>query len=129
MTTTRKVTNFMREVMARMKGDTPKAVAEKNYRTADAALTCQIAVLKGKQVKDENAVEDAKEALKNAQYPTDPISDTEQYIENIQKKQVNVDSAQKTLNDTNHSIAYFSKMKEENDMESAVDEVATKTPE
>lgn len=116
----------MREVIARMKGDTPKAVAEKNYRTADAALTCQIAVLKGEQVKNENAVEDAEEALKVAQYPTEAISDTERYILGIQEAQEKVDAAKKKLGNTNHSIEYFTKMKNENDMESVVEVDDTK---
>lgn len=117
MNTGTKINSFVSEVMARLKGDTPKATAIKNFRTADAALSSQIASLNAKTVKDENALEDAKEKLKNAQYPTEPITDTEAYINNIIAAQEAVDVAQKTLDATTKSIAYFESMASANRVE------------
>jgi Ni,Fe-hydrogenase I large subunit len=117
MTTGKKVNSFISQVIARMKGDTPKATAEKNYRTADAALSSQIASLKADAVKKENAVEDAEEKLTAAKYPTDAITDTEAYIGNIVRAQEALTTAEKALEATNKSMEYFTKMKAENDGE------------
>jgi hypothetical protein len=110
MNTSTKINSFVSEVIARLKGDSPKAVAEKNFRMADSAINSQIATLKAKTVKDENMLEDAKEALKNAKYPTDPIRDTEEYIRNIVTAQEAVDKAQKEADATIKSIKYFEEM-------------------
>ena len=115
MTTGKKAKSFINQVIARMKGDTPRAVAEKNYRTADAAIASQIASLKADLVKKENSVEDAQEKLSAAKYPTDPITDTEMYISRIVSAQESLTTAEKALQATQKSLEYFEKMKQEND--------------
>ena len=119
MTTQKKVKSFVTEVIARMKGDTPKVVAEKNYRTADAAITAQIATLKADAVKKENAVEDAVEKLNAAKYPVDPITNTESYVQGIVNAQEAVNAAEKALKNTEETIKYFEDMKAENDADTS----------
>ena len=58
-----KVTNFIKEVTARLKGDEAGVIAAKVERKALSAINGQLAALKAKLVDDETAVEDAEEAL------------------------------------------------------------------
>jgi hypothetical protein len=99
--------SFVREVTARLKGDEAGVVAAKNARKAESALKGQIAALEAKLVDDESTVEDRKEALQNAKFPTTPITDNQNYIQNIRRAQEGVDSAEETVADTKFSIEYF----------------------
>lgn len=102
-----KLSNFAKEVMSRLKGDENGVIAAKNERKATSAINGQLAALKAKQVDDENAVEEAKETLSNAKYPTTLITDNKNYLQNIKYAQEAFDNATETLKQTNDSIAYF----------------------
>lgn len=102
-----KITNFVKEVTARLKGDENGVIAAKNERKATSALNGQLAALKAKQVDDENAVEEAKDKLAEAKYPTTLIQDNKQYLTNIKYAQEAFDYATETLKQTNDSISYF----------------------
>jgi hypothetical protein len=98
---------FAKEVLARLKGDDAKAIAEKNARKAMSAVEGQLAALKAKEVDLENTLEDAQENLANAKYPTDMITDNQNYIRNIKKAQEMLDNAEQDLKDVKDSINYF----------------------
>lgn len=106
----KKGTHFVAEVVARLKGDDAKAVAEKNARKAMSAVEGQLAALKAKEVDLENTVEDAQENLGNAKFPTVMIDNNQAYIKNIQKAQETLDQAEQELADVKSSITYFNEL-------------------
>ena len=101
------VSNFIKEVTARLKGDEAGVIAAKVERKALSAINGQLAALKAKQVDDETAVEDAQEALNNAIFPTAVFSDNRWYVTSIQNAQDRLESAQADLVATMESIAFF----------------------
>lgn len=107
METTKKVSSFVKEVLARLKGDTETVVAAKNERKANAALEGQINSLKSKLVDDEDKVTEAEEALGNAIYPVELISDASTYVSRIKDAQEKLNNAQENLSDTETSLNYF----------------------
>jgi hypothetical protein len=107
-----KVTNFIKEVTARLKGDEAGVVAAKVERKALSAINGQLAALKAKLVDDETAVEDAEEALNNAIFPTSVFTDNGFYVRNIQSRQEDLDTAKATLDSTKETIAYFENLVE-----------------
>lgn len=106
----KKGTHFVAEVVARLKGDDAKAIAEKNARKAMSAVEGQLAALKAKEVDLENTVEDAQENLGNAKFPTVMIDNNQAYIRNIQKAQETFDQAEQELADVKRSITYFNEL-------------------
>lgn len=102
-----KLESFVKEVMARLKGDDDKVVAERNHRLANAAVKGQLSSLDGKLVEAEVSLEKANEELKAAKYPTTLISDSSSYIRNIDAKQQKADEALEELEDIQSSIEYF----------------------
>ena len=102
-----KVSNFIKEVTARLKGDEAGVVAAKVERKATSAINGQLAALKAKLVDDETAVEDAEEALNNAIFPTSVFTDNSSYVRSIQSHQEYLDGAKATLDSTKETIAYF----------------------
>jgi hypothetical protein len=105
-----KTKSFVKEVLARMKGDTVAVTAEKNYRKATAGIGGQIAALKSKLVEEEGRVDDAKDALDNAKYPVDMIADTSSYVKKIKEKQDAYDKAKEDLEAVQHSITYYEEL-------------------
>lgn len=107
-----KVTNFIKEVTARLKGDEAGVIAAKVERKALSAINGQLAALKAKLVDDETAVEDAEEALNNAIFPTSVFTDNGSYVRSIQARQEHLDSAKANLDSTKETIAYFENLVE-----------------
>lgn len=99
---------FVKEVIARLKGDNAEATAANIARKAIAAIDGQIAGLNSKKIDQEIAVEDAQKALDNAIYPTEMFSTPAGYIQNIVKHQEALDLAEENLAATEKSIEYFS---------------------
>lgn len=102
-----KVTNFIKEVTARLKGDENGVIAAKVERKALSAINGQLAALRAKLVDDETSVEDAEEALNNAIFPTSVFTDNGIYVRTIQARQEYLDLAKTTLDSTKETIAYF----------------------
>lgn len=98
---------FIKETIARVKGDTTTVIAHKNFRTAESAYEGQLAALKGKQIKAEDAVEKAIEELKNAKYPIEQIQDGELYLQNIILKKEALEEKELELKQIKDSILYF----------------------
>lgn len=103
----RKVTNFAKQALALLTGDTDKAIVLANERKCNSALESQIAVLKGKVVDQEEAVNEAKEALNKAKFPTTKVENREYYLQGVVRAQDRVDAAQEALAETNDKIAYW----------------------
>lgn len=107
-----KVTNFIKEVTARLKGDENGVIAAKVERKALSAINGQLAALKAKLVDDETSVEDAEEALNNAIYPTNVFTDNSYYVKTILARQEMLDSAVTSLESTKETIAYLENLVE-----------------
>lgn len=103
----RKVTNFAKQALALLTGDTDTAIVMANERKCNSALESQIAVLKGKVVDQEEAVNEAKEALNKAKFPTTKVDNREYYLQGVVRAQDRVDAAQEALAETNDKIAYW----------------------
>lgn len=98
---------FVQEVVARLKGDDAEAIGAKVARKGISAVEGQIAALKGLIVDQENALDDAKEVLGNATFPTALFIDSKLYCQTIVAAQEKVDAAQEKLDATNKSITFF----------------------
>ena len=112
-----KMKSFVKEVIARMKGDDAEAQAQKNYRKASAAVSATIASLGAKLVDDENTLEDAQENLASTKWPTTLIGSGETYLANVKGAQESVDAAQDKVEQTQKSIAYWQVFLSEMDSE------------
>jgi len=98
---------FIETVMAKLTGDKDKAIASRNARLAISATKGQISALEGALVKAEIDVENKKEALSDAKFPTVNITDAELYIKSIVRAQEALEAAEETLEATDESIKYF----------------------
>lgn len=101
------ITNFAKQALAFIKGDTDGVIVAQNERKANSHLKSQIAVLEGKVVEQEEAVNDRKEALAKTKFPSERITDGESYLNSIRRAQENLDTAQEKLDTTNESIEYW----------------------
>lgn len=98
---------FLKEVVARIKGDDAEVLGAKIARKAVSAVDGQIAALKGRKVDVEGEVEDAKEALATAKFPVVMITDNRAYIEGIKKAQEAYDKKVQDLSDVEDSLKFF----------------------
>lgn len=99
--------SFVKEVVARLKGDDTKAIAEKNYRKAVAAAKGQINALEGSLVDLEERVTESKERLEAAKYPIELIPDREEYIKNILRASNIVADAEEELEEAKEKITFL----------------------
>ena len=104
------VTNFVKTVVARLKGDDAEVLALKIERKANSALKGQLAALEAKVVDLENIVADKEEALNNAIYPSTLFTDNSAYIGSIQRAQAALDEAKDNLQHVMESIEYFTNL-------------------
>ena len=101
------LSNFVNQVVARIKGDEAEVIALKNEKKARTAIRSQISALEAKLVDDEDAVETAKENLSNAIYPSTLITDNQVYVNNIRNAQKRVDDAIEKVEDTRASLKFW----------------------
>ncbi len=106
------VSKFVQEVIAKLTGDTDKAIALKNERLAKASIKGQLSALEGQLVEAEVKVENAQEKLNNAIYPTVLIESQQGYCNNIEGAQENLNEAKEELEDIQSSIKYFNDLLE-----------------
>jgi hypothetical protein len=102
-----KISSYLREITARIKGDEAGKVAAQNERKANSAIKGQLAALNAKIVDDENNVEDKQESYNNALYPTTKITDNQAYVRNLVYAKEALDGAKSSLESTKKSIAFF----------------------
>jgi hypothetical protein len=112
--TSKKVNSFVKQVVARLKGDDNEVVAQRVARKAMSAIEGQIAALKAQVVDDEQRVEDAQEYLDNMIYPTSVFSDNRAYCQNIVNAHAQLENAQETLKATQDSIEFFTALLKDN---------------
>ena len=102
-----KSSNFITEVVARLKGDDAGVIAALNERKAKAAFKQQLSALESKLVDDEINVADRKDDYNTALYPTAKIADTKGYLENLRRQKEKLEDAEEVHNDTVSSIEFF----------------------
>jgi len=107
---TASVSSFVREVIARFKGDDAQITAEKNERKARSAVKGQIAALEAAIVDEEEKVASAEEAYKEALYPTTVIKDSTVYIKGIKIGKEAVDAAKSRFEEVKDSLKYFNEL-------------------
>lgn len=99
--------SYVRQTIAMFKGDTDKALAEKNYRSASSHIKVQISGIEGKMVEAEEKIELANEALKAAKFPTERISDSSSYLHGIRDAKSRLEEAQEVLNDLKEDKSFY----------------------
>lgn len=99
--------SFIKQTLAFLKGDEAGVIAAQNERKARSAFKSQISGLESKQVDAEAAVEDAKDALTRALYPTTRITNNDSYIQGIVSAQSQLDSSEARLESINKSLEYY----------------------
>lgn len=95
-----KVGEFVEETMARITGDTDKALAIKNKRKAKSAFKTQIAIKDSEIVDLESKVEEYDDAVKAAMYPEAAITNNEKYVRGIIDAQNNLEDKKEELEET-----------------------------
>lgn len=105
--------SYVRQVVAKLTGDTAKVTAEQNYRTAIASIEVQLAGLNYNLIKADGVVEKAKEKLSDAKYPSSLISDGETYLSRIHSAKENLESAESEVANIKASIAFNEALKAE----------------
>lgn len=99
--------SYVKQIIARLKGDESQVVAEKNFRKAVSSVKQQIGALENKEVDLDTQLDEANEKLSDAKYPTSLITNTQSYTQGIATAQERVDNAQAELDTTKKSISFF----------------------
>lgn len=103
-----KISNFVKLVIATIKGDEAEATALKIQKKATAALRAQIAVKQSTTLTLEDTVESAVEALASARINNgNVISDNTNYIHNLLRAKTTLDAAEIALEDHLETIAFL----------------------
>jgi len=103
-----KTKSFVKEIVALLKGDDAEATAQKVLRQADSAFKTQIASLTGDTISLEDAVEDAKEALRLARLNNGSIiSDRNNYIRNLLEAKNTLTKAEEALEAHNAKLDFL----------------------
>lgn len=100
--------SFVKQFVAKVKGDDVEVQAEKAWRQANAALKSHIAVLEGDITTKEDAVTTAQENLDNARINGGKnIVDRPLYIHTLISAKETLKDAQKKLDAHNATIAFL----------------------
>jgi len=105
------MSNFVKETMARLQGDSDKVIATRNERKANAAIKSQLSALESAIVDAETEVEDSKEKLTAARYPTDEIKgagSSKAYLEGIATAKFKLEKAESKLSDLRDEMEEWS---------------------
>lgn len=114
-----KLNLFVKETIARLKGDTATVTATKNHRTATAGIQCQLAALKAEEVKAEMKAEKAEETLKAIKFPDNLIENTDSYVRSVFEAEDAVEEAKENIEAIRKSIARCEALLKEYDSEVA----------
>ena len=106
MSVTKELTKFVAATIAFITGDTDTAIALKNERLAKASIKGQLSALEGALVEAEVCVDNAKEALEKAVYPSVLIENQAGYYKRIIGCQETLNEAEDKLKATQESIKY-----------------------
>jgi len=108
-----KVSKFVQEVVAVIKGDDAQALALKIERKAKSAFSSQIASLNAAIVDQEDVVESALDSYHKALYPETQIEDGRTYVKAIADAKAKLDSEQEKLETLQESLSFFTKLEKE----------------
>ena len=108
-----KVSKFVQEVVAVIKGDDAQALALKIERKAKSAFSQQIASLNAAIVDQEDTVDSALEAYHKALYPETQIEDSRAYVKKIADKKAALDAEQEKLETLQESLQFFTQLEKE----------------
>jgi hypothetical protein len=104
-TTTKKVSLFVKETLARMKGETDDALALNNQRKAIVVCKQELTALEASKFAVDEAIISAKENLREAKYPVTEINAlTNDYLVNIKRAKQSLLGAEDRLEDIDYSI-------------------------
>lgn len=106
------VSLFITEVTARLTGDDSTVFAVKNSRKAESAINSQLAAQNAALVDAEDKVEEAKENLAAAQFPTELIVSSKIYIDNILLAEKELQANQTALEELQESIQYLETLRD-----------------
>jgi len=104
------ISKFVAATIAFITGDTDTATALKNERLAQASIKGQLSALEGALVNAEVEVENAKESLTKAIYPTKLIESQSGYYEHIVCCQEKLNESEEKLKNIQDSIEYAKKL-------------------
>ena len=119
-----KVSNFVKEVVARIKGDDATATALKNERKATSAIKQQISALELKEVEAEDELETARTTRNEALFPSESISDSKYYVQNIARAEEALKLKQAALDTVRESKQFYQGLLEEISKEVEADQPA-----
>lgn len=102
------LTSFMKQIVATIQGDDAKVIAEKIFRSADAAFKTQVASLKGDTITLEDNLLTAQENLASARINHGAkIENRNDYINKLVIAQNTVLLAETELKDHEDKIAFL----------------------
>ena len=100
--------SFVKQFVAKVKGDDVEVQAEKVWRQANSALKSNISTLEGDLIDKEDKVSIAQEQLNNARINNgQEITNRSQYISNLISAKEALKDAQKKLDAHNATIAFL----------------------
>lgn len=106
MTATKKIKSIVKQTIALATGDNPRAIGERNFRSADSAFNTQLHNLKGQRIQLEDNVALAEENLKKARCNSGQrITDHIQYVKDVLNAREQVTKANKALKDLDYNIS------------------------
>lgn len=102
-----KVSLFVRTTLAFLTGDKAAEIALKNFQKATNAYKTQISALTSTLDEQNDAVDEAEEALKVARYPKELIEDKKAYILAVNKAKTTLDTKKAIVEETKATIAEY----------------------
>ena len=114
------VKSFIKQAIAAIQGDDAAVLAEKIHRGARSAVSSQLSLLDGSLMDLEDAVEDAKEALRLARLNNgERVDDKNKYIKKLLDSHNTIVEAEDALEAHRSKIAFFQSELAELDSEEA----------
>lgn len=98
---------FVKEVIARMKGDENEVIAISNYRKAKAGLKTQISIKEGELVDLEEKADNAHRDLQAATFPIDKVENGNDYVVNLISKKNALEEAKDAVADHVETINFL----------------------
>jgi uncharacterized protein (DUF111 family) len=105
---------FLKQVVARIKGDDAKTKAVRITRKCLSAIKAQIASLESEAENAKIRLEDAEERMKGAIYPDQLFEDSVDYLQSIANAHDEVEKARQRWDAIQQSIRFFTSVQNGN---------------
>jgi uncharacterized protein (DUF111 family) len=105
---------FLKQVVARIKGDDAKTKAVRITRKCLSAIKAQIASLESEAENAKIRLEDAEEKMKNAIYPDQLFENSVDYLQSVANAHDEVDKARQRWEAIQTSIRFFTSVQNGN---------------